>query len=182
MNYQRPTIRMASLALLVMGALSFPPVLRAANEEDSRQVSKMLSQARAQAFRLSEDTSEMESFVQADISWRGHVDAVDRIRDDVNLMGRQLARLVEARSTASPWQRTAVDRMTPLLKELASNTSAVIADLNESPHRLQADDYKEYLEANSDEAAQLASLIADFVDYGKARHKLERLANRLELR
>ena len=80
MNYQRPTIRMASLALLVMGVLSFPPVLRAANEEDSRQVSKMLSQARAQAFRLSEDTSEMKSFVQADISWRGHVDAVDRIR------------------------------------------------------------------------------------------------------
>ena len=63
-------------------------------------------------------------------------------------MGRQLARLVEARSTASPWQTMAVDRMTPLLKELASNTSAVIDDLNESPHRLHADDYKEYLESD----------------------------------
>ena len=96
-------------------------------------------------------------------------------------MGRQLTKLDEARNTASAWQKTAIDRIAPLLKELASDTTAVIERLNNNPKALNTDEYKDYLGANSDDAAHLASLIADFLDYGRTKRRLERLTDRLEL-
>ncbi len=42
-------------------------------------------------------------------------------------------------------------------------------------------EYKDYIEANADVADKLAGLIADFVDYGNTKNKLERLTAKLEL-
>jgi hypothetical protein len=41
------------------------------------------------------------------------------------------------------------------------------------------DEYKDYLEANADYATDLAAMIADFVDYGRTKQRLERLAAKL---
>ena len=181
MNNHNSAIRIVLPALLLTAFVLTAPVQGAAVEGDSVQVSKLLSQAKAQAVHLSEDNTEMESFAQSDISWRSHVDAVDRIKEDVNLLGLQLAHLDAVRDTASPWQKTAIDRITPLLRELASNTRAVIEDLNESPRLRNTDGYRGYLETNFDDAAYLSSMISGFVDYGKTKARLDRLTSRLEL-
>jgi len=52
--------------------------------------------------------------------------------------------------------------------------------LNQNPKRLWTGDYKDYVEANADLAAQLSEMIGDFVDYGKTKHRFERLASKLE--
>jgi hypothetical protein len=40
------------------------------------------------------------------------------------------------RNSASTWQKQAIDRMVPLMRELAANTTAAINDLNEQRTRL----------------------------------------------
>ena len=57
----------------------------------------------------------------------------------------------------------------------------VIQRLNDNPKALGTDEYRNYLEANSDVAAHLASLIADFVDYGRTKERFEGLTDKLEL-
>jgi hypothetical protein len=42
-------------------------------------------------------------------------------------------------------------------------------------------EFNEYLQANYDNAEQLAALISNFVDYGKAKHRLETTAAKLKL-
>ena len=42
-----------------------------------------------------------------------------------------------ARADAKPWHQDAIDRITPVLKELASNTEAVINHLNATPKQLK---------------------------------------------
>jgi len=42
-------------------------------------------------------------------------------------------------------------------------------------------EYNDYLEANADYASDLANMIGSFVDYGKTRQRLDRLAARLEV-
>jgi len=86
----------------VTAFLLISPVSKAAAGDDPAPFSKLLSQAKGQALQLSEDTSEMESLAQAPVSWRAHVDAVDQIKVDVNLMGRQLAKLAEVQDSAFP--------------------------------------------------------------------------------
>ena len=41
--------------------------------------------------------------------------------------------------------------------------------------------HKDYLKANADYATDLATMIGDFVDYGRVKQRLERLATKLEV-
>jgi len=153
----------------------------AAPDDNVTHVSQLLSEAKTQAFQLNEDAGMMESFTYSELGWESHAAAITKIKDDVNAMGRTLTKLDEARTTALPWQKTPIDQITPLLKEMTLNTTAVIEHLNKNPRDLRAEAYKDYLEANADGASHLASLIGDFVDYGKTKERLENLTHRLEL-
>lgn len=169
------------LALLLAGVGINSSPLKAMDLPDSEQVSKLLSDAKNQAFQLSEDASTMESYTRSSVTWENHAAAVSQMKEHTNAAGHTLAKLDDARKTSSPWQMTAIDRIRPLLKEIASNTETVIQYLNKSPKRLSMKEYTDYIEANSDVAAQLAELIKDFVDYGNTKNRLERLTNKLEL-
>lgn len=148
---------------------------------DSEQVNQLLSDAKTQAFQLREDASTMETYTRSNVTWQSHAAAVSQMKEHINAAGRTLAKLDDARKTASPWQATAIDRIKPLLKEIATNTENVIAYINKNPARLSTNEYRDYIESNSDEASALAGLIADFVNYGNTKNRLERLTDKLEL-
>jgi len=166
---------------MLMGWITFSAAAKAANEVESEQVSKLLSDAKMQAFQLKEDAEQMETFSRASGSWASHVEAITKIKENVNAMGRVLARLQENRNNAALWQRTAIDRVTPIAKELAANTTTAIEHLNKTPERLTTPTYQNYLEAIADSASNLASTIGEFVDYGKTKQRLDRLVRVLEL-
>jgi hypothetical protein len=42
-------------------------------------------------------------------------------------------------------------------------------------------EYQDYLETNADYARDLASTIANFVDFGRTKEKLQRLSGKLEV-
>jgi len=175
------TTWLVTLALPVAGFFAISSGMRAADVPDSEQVNKLLSDVKTQAFELKEDAATMESYSRWNLNWESHAAAVNQMREHVNEAGRQLRKLEDARGTASPWQATAIDRIRPLLKQLAADTEMVIERINSNPARIRTGDYREYLEANSDSSEQLAQMIADFVNYGRTKDRLDRLTNKLEL-
>ncbi len=181
MKTQQLTRLMVPLALLAVGGFSTSVALKAADSQDSEQVSKLLSQAKTQAYQLREDASALESYSRWNSDWANHKTAINEMKDHVNAVAGTLAKLDDARATAAPWQATAIDRIKPLLREIAANTGEVIDAVNKSPKRLATKEYRDYIEANSDDANQLAELIANFVNYGNAKNRMERLAAKLEL-
>ncbi len=86
-----------------------------------------------------------------------------------------------AKNSASPWQKTVIDRIDPFLAEMEGYTEAVTENLNKHPERLRTPEYKDYLEANADYAGDLAGMIADFVDYGRTKDRLQHLTDKLEV-
>ena len=168
----------ALTGVLTVGFLS--SAVRAAEPPDSEQVSKLLSEAKTLAFQLKEDASTMEGFTRMNVSLESHAAAINQIREHVNALGRQVAKLKDARASASPWQRTAIDRINPYLDELGGYTSAVIEHVSGTAKHTP-DEYKDYLEANADYSADLAAMIADFVNYGKTKQRMERLAEKIEV-
>ena len=174
-------VRSTILTLLAAGAVVMSPALAASYVQDSDYVSQLLSDAKTQTFQLREDASTMESFTRSNLGWESHAATVNEMKEHINAAGRTLAKLDDARKTASPWQATAIDRIKPLLKEIASNTETVIEYINKNPKRLFMNQYKDYIEANADVADKLAGLIGDFVEYGNTKNRLERLSSKLEL-
>ena len=165
--------------------LGLTPALMAAAPKgtaagDSPEVSKLLSEAKTMAFQVKEDAVAMEGFTRMDVSWESHAVAVNQMKDHINALGKQVTKLKAAEASASPWQRQAINRITPYLDELGGYTTAVIERLNgDRKHKLT--EYKDYLEANADYATDLAAMIAEFVDYGNARARLEQLGAELEI-
>ena len=180
MNKRTSIARSGTLVSLLAGFLVASSTVTAADAPDSEQVSKLLSEAKTLAFQLKEDAGTMETFTRMNVSLQSHAAAISQVKEHVNALGRQVTKLKDARNTASPWQKTAIDRINPFLDELGGYTSAVIEHIN-GQQKHSVDEYRDYLEANADYAADLAAMISDFVDYGKTKQRLERLTTRLEV-
>jgi hypothetical protein len=166
--------------LAIALTLCLTPKLHATEREDSAEVTGLLSQAAQQAAQLSHDADDMESLLHSDVSWQSHADMLSRIGDDVNTLGKIVARLNTTYESGSEWQQEAVDRILPLLREMASNTTAAINHLNANQARPTTPDYVNYLEKNAETAHQLADVTSDLVKYAKSRTTLEKMESKLE--
>jgi DNA mismatch repair ATPase MutS len=176
----------AKLLLLVIAAFAltiFPASASGSvqHKPPSAQVAAQLDSAKQQASELARDADEMTGLIHNDVSWQSHADVLNRIRDHVNNMGRIVEKLESERDEASPWQQQAIDRMVPLLKEIASSTTAAIEHLNQNHVRPVSEDYNDYLQKNADTAHELADMISSFEEYDRTRTKLEKLQDKIEV-
>jgi hypothetical protein len=122
---QLSLVRSSLIAVLLV----FPIEARAEANEDNAEVPRLLQEARDHAAELSRDADEMEAMTRTDANWESHASMLETIRENVNALTRVTEQLQAKGSAASPWQQQATDRMMPLLKELATNTTAAINHL-----------------------------------------------------
>jgi len=172
-----------TLAPLLLAGMVLAPALRAADiSGDSKEVTDLLSQAKTQAIQLKNDADDMEAFTRSNLNWESHASKITEIKENVNKVGKTVAKLNQAQGTASAWQKTAIERINPLLQELAANTEAIINHLNKEKGRLlNTQEHKDYLKQNAELASKMAAVIGDFVDYGSTKAKFEDLSHRLEV-
>jgi hypothetical protein len=145
---------------------------------DSTQASKLLQDARTSAAQLARDTAQMVSYARSQVSWQTHAGQINRVKEHVNNTGKILADLHNARDGAEPWQQEAIDKITPIVKQLASNTESIINNLN-STKQTWGPEFQGYLNSNSELANDLSKLIGDYLDYESAKSKTQGLGQKL---
>jgi len=169
---------------IAAGAASFLMVAwpaEAYTDLDAERASALLAEAKTESFQLKQDASEMASFNQSALSWETHADKLREIKEHVNQVGEIVAQLKLARPGAAPWQQVAIDRVYPLMEELALNVQGTIGHLRIDPEHLQDPWYKEYLTTTAELASKISALVADFADYGEAKGKLVKLSEKLKI-
>jgi hypothetical protein len=181
MKNHRGILGLATLALLVAGYLMIPAAAKAAEPGDSGQITKLLEDAKAETVQLKHDAADLESFAKSGLTWESHARKVEMIREHVNNTGKLLAKLQAEEATGSPWQQDATKQIEPLLKELAANMESTINHINENRAHIKFSEYHDYVKANYELASDLEALIRDFVNYGEAKQKYERLGGKLEI-
>lgn len=181
MNTRQKAIR-PGLFFLAVALLSTVPIVSAAQSaRDSEEVSGLLAEAKTESIQLKQDAEEMNSFVRSKTSWQSHASKLNAIKQHANNLGELVAKMNSAKATASPWQQQSIDRITPLLRELAASVTSTIKHLSDNQNRLQHPPYPDYAATNADLASDLSQLISDYVAYGEAKHKSEDLAQKLEV-
>ena len=85
---------------------------------------------------------------------------LNNIKDHINNLARTIEKLDAVRDSASDWQKQAIDRSIPLMKDLAANTTAAINHLNENKTRPTSSNYTEYLKENAETAHELSDMIS----------------------
>ena len=93
--------------------------------------------------------------------------------NDVNELQENMRGLQAHRPNASPWQQDAIDRVSGLTNDLATNMNAAIAQLNKSKSQPTAPPYPEYIKANTRIVNDLAAEIDGAIDYGQAKAAMD---------
>jgi hypothetical protein len=148
-------------------------------QTSQKEVSQLLEQSKAAAAQLEHDTLVLESFTRGHLSLQSHGDQLTRVKEHINSMGEDVQRLRELRPAAASWQQQAIDRIIPLMTEMASLTESAIEHLNANPNKLHIPEYTEYLKENAELATELSALISDSVKYDRGKAKLAELEKSL---
>ena len=171
------------LCSLVLGIVCvvIPSTSYAQATSDNASVTAQLNDAKTIVAKIKKDAVQMESYAQnAGLSWQTHSSALEKIKADVNTLQQNMRGLQSHRTVASPWQQEAIDRITGLANDLATNMNASIDRLSKSQSRPTAPPYPQYLKANTRIASDLADEIAATIDYGQNKAKLDSLGQQLD--
>ena len=142
---------------------------------------KLLSEAKAEAVQLRNDSAELVSITRSSKAWQTYGEKIEMIKGHVNATGKLLTDMREAEAVADPWQKSAMEQIEPLLRELAANTERTIKHLNENQNRVHMPEMKDLAKANLALARDLETLIRDYVEYGNAKQTYERLSGKLKV-
>jgi len=175
MRFVNPQRVFAALVLL-LGTTGL-----AAQTADSAQVTKLLADAKAQAASAANDAELLQSYTRSTLSLESHASQIEKIRTHVNDLGRTVSEMKAARGVASNWQQQAIDRIDPLLQEMADSLSTTIKHMNDNPSRIHMQPYRDYAAATYDFANRTAEVIRDFVEYGKVKGRVAELEQKLEI-
>lgn len=185
MNTQKRTIPyLVLLGLAVAGYFLISPTIQAEETSagSSEEIRQLLAQVKTEAVALDRDCDQLAALSRnKQHSWESHALKISSIKDHVNQAGKLLANLDAARAGASPWQHEAIDRIYPLLKELADNTQATINHMNENRANIHFPAYEDYTKAGAQLADELAALVSDYVEFGEHEAEFHRLQDKLAM-
>jgi hyperosmotically inducible protein len=109
------------------------------------------------------------------LSHTTHAAELTAAKEAINAMGSDLRKLEELRTSALPWQALLVDRIEPVLVELARHTADAIEHLNNDRGTLASTEYRDAVGNMYAYAGHARKLVAVNLDYAEARERLNRL-------
>ena len=172
--------RIALLGFLLLAGIA-PLRSFAQASSDNPSVTAQLQAAKPLVAKIKKDATEMQSYSSSSgLSWTSHAAKLTSIKDDVNKLQENTRGLQSHRTVASPWQQDAIDRISALANDLATNMNAAIDHLNKSKTRPTAPPYPEYLKENTRLATALGDEIDAVIDAGVSRAKEQELEKKLE--
>ncbi len=173
--------RIVLSGVLLLASAGLSTGLHAQGTTDNPSVTAQLNAAKPIIAKIKKDAAELQSFSAASgPSWDSHAAVLNRIKEDVNKLQENMRGLQSHRSVASAWQQDAIDRVTSLANDLATNMNGAMDHLNKSKARPIKTPYPEYLKANSRIANDLGDEIDSIIDYGQAKAKSDELGKQLD--
>jgi len=172
--------RIVLSGFLWLASAALPAGLHAQAATDNPSVTAQLDATKPIIAKIKKDAAELQSFSSAGgPSWTSHAAVLTRIKDDVNKLQENMRGLQSHRTVASAWQQDAIDRVTSLANDLATNMNSAMDHLNKNKTRPTASPYPEYLKANTQIVNPLAEEIDGTIDYGENKAKADALEQKL---
>jgi hypothetical protein len=125
---------LACVSIGFAGLLMLPDMQAQGRAAD---LATLFQDARTVAGQLRRDSLTMETYTRSGVAWQSHAAQIELIKQHINKAGSILSDMQAARGDAKPWHQETIDRITPVLKQLADNTTAIIDRLNSKPTNLR---------------------------------------------
>jgi hypothetical protein len=174
-------LKAAAKGTAILGLLLLSPGLAMAQNPDSPEINDLLKEVKTHAVLAEDDALTLEAYTRSKLSFLSHASRLSQMRGHANEMIDEFNKLGTLKASGSPWQQDAIDRISPLLNEMATHLTATINHLNDNHARIGMPPYKDYVKTNRELMTKTARLISDVVDYGETKAEAESLEKALDL-
>lgn len=140
---------------------------------------QLISDAGSEASLLKSDLETIEFIGSSQGSWQSHSAIVIAYKGHISALRSAAAKLDAVRTSASPAQAAAIERIVPLMHAFAATADAMIGTIDKNPGRLAGSDYQQYIKVNSSLAADFSTLIGAWAIYGKTAAELALVAEKI---
>ncbi len=179
MNKYAQAVR-PGFAFLAVALLSLAPTVASARVvRDSPEFSALLAQAKSEAIQLQQTAEEMNTLKFPQIGWQTQADKLEAVKEHVNNLGEFVVRMQKV-EVPSPSQEQAIRDITPIVGQLAANTTTAIYHLDATRDRYVFSSFPEYVDANAELATNVAQMISDYVAFDEARQKAKEFSDELQ--
>lgn len=171
-------------AALSAALLFSPAALKAATQScacspktaTTEDVAKELAQFKTKAFQIRREAGILKSFTpNKRMHWQSHTAYLGTLKNQVNEMGKSLARLEEMRPVASGPQQLAIDNARPHLVAIADEVGRAIGMVNEDRSSVKWSPYSETVADISQHSASLYEKLDTILNYEDAEARLNSL-------
>lgn len=136
-------LRVAALALLVPAAAAF-----AAQTRDSASISKLFQQAKDHAAQANEDVSFLDANHLSNFAPQMHALYLQKIKEHAADLFRDYYQLKMLRDKGTPQQREAIDRLDPLIRDMATVLTNTLQTFNAHPTRVHMPPFRNQIHSN----------------------------------
>lgn len=134
--------------------------------EEARQT---LKEIRMTSIGAEEEADQLRLCIEnTTMSPDSHLTRLLALKDEVNKMGQDISRLETERESLAPWERQAVDKILPLLKETAASTESAIEYFNDNRSHLWTPVYRSYADRIWSDTERVDKTLKDYLKYAKA--------------
>jgi len=109
-----------------------------------------------------------------------HMVPLTELKQDINRMAKELSAVEKEWESLEPWERQAVEKVSPLLQDAATNTQGAISYYNENRLHLWAPEYRDYTEKARHDTEQIADTLKLQLRYEKVRDQEMTLRTTIE--
>lgn len=170
--------RIGFWAAVSAALLALPLVeAHAGNPASAKEGRQTLDDLHGLAIQVENDADQLRSIArnpQLDVAL--HAEKLGELKEEINRMGRDMKALSAEESALPPWEREAIDRTLPLLKDSASNAERAIAYLNANQtHAWAGTQYRDYAERIYDDSRSMARTLGDYLKMARLRREERQL-------
>ncbi len=104
-----------------------------------------------------------------------HANELEALKEDVNGMGKEMARLEALRQGETSWEQRTVTRAMPLLKQVAATTDEAIRYVNDNPQKLALPEYQKITKKLYEQSTALWKVLHNSIKLANLREREDRL-------
>lgn len=179
------TKKSSSIASAMLIALSLSTAQaaggRGANLEVPQEARETLKDIETSALQAETQADQLRTIItNQNLSWESHLSELNALKQEVNSMGKEMASLENERESLAPWEQQAVDKVLPLLKDTATNTTNAILYLNDNKvHLWSSPDYRAEADRIRQDSEQISKTLKDYLKFSKASNQERQLRGSL---
>ena len=144
----KPLSSLLTVLSAVAFALLVPATRAVAQPPDSTTIAKLLQEAKVHAAAATEDAAFLASHAQSNFDPQMHSQYLRKVSEHASDLFQDYYQLQKSRDKGTPQQRDAIDRLDPLLREMATSLTNTVEAFNEHPARANMPYFRDRIHAD----------------------------------